>query len=127
MKEKVEGERGEDGFERWKNLGLLRVVLHLSLGLSVGGGRDAAAAAAALDGFVAVAEPAIQVVVVRQRRLGLETTGCCDCKRGVEGLEKKPILVLNLGVVGLLFFSCFTAAEEADDEELDRWLVSRSL
>lgn len=67
-REKVEGERGEDGLEmeeRWKNLGLFFVlVLHWSFGLSGadsdGGGSDCSGGGG-VDGEV------------RQRSRGLET------------------------------------------------------
>lgn len=63
-REKVEGERGEDGLEErsWKNLGLFLAVLNWSFGVSGGcnGG---------VDGVVA----ALVMGVVRHRSLGLET------------------------------------------------------
>lgn len=111
-REKVDGERGEDGSEmegRWKNLGLFFVlVLHWSFGLSVGGSDDGGAGCTAGGGGGGVDGVEVLVAVVRHRNLGLETGW--DCNRGVEGLEKKLSLELSLGVVGLLLvliLSCF--------------------
>lgn len=59
------------------------MVLHWSFGL-FGTEEVGVAVAVAVD------------VVVRQRRLGLETG--CDCNRGVDGLEKNPNFELILGL-----------------------------
>lgn len=71
------GDRGDDGFELLAALG---VVLEWNMGLSfVEGGSEA-------------------LVVVRQRKLGLEMG--CDCRRGVVGLlppERKASLAQLLG------------------------------
>lgn len=88
-REKVEGDLGDEGLERWKNVGLFLAVLHCSLGLSG-------------------AETGV-LVEVRQRRPELETG--CVCKRGVEGFEKNPvnlvpILGVEMGVELLLCLFC---------------------
>lgn len=76
-KEKVEGERGEEGVERWNNLGLSLVLIR-SLGL---GGAELIGTAA----FGGAGEAA-----VLHRRIGLDT-GVWDGTRGVDGLEKNPV------------------------------------
>lgn len=99
-REKVEGDRGDDGLERCDNLELI-LVLHWSFGLS------------GTDGVGTVAVP-----VVRQRRLGLETG--CDCSRGVEGLEKNPNLEPSLGLGLTLFVSTLSLGGlESRSREMD--------
>lgn len=88
-REKVEGDLGDEGLERWKIVGLFLAVLHCNLGLP-----------GAETGVLAE---------VRHLRPELETGWVCN--RGVEGLEKNPVnLVPILGVeigVELLLCLCF--------------------
>lgn len=79
MKEKLEGDFGEEGLENWNNPEPL--VFFWSLGLL---GVDEAVVAVATE--------------VRHRR-PRPGSGCRrDCERGVDGLEKNPNLELILGL-----------------------------